>query len=135
MKRMNIRLALSILWLLLGLTLIALTVADVLNDSVFSGMGGALTAIGALRCVQQHRFRKDPEYRRKIETEERDERNQFLSMKSWKIAGTATVIIMGTGSLIAAFTGHRTEQLMLAYSVCLLVAAYWISYLVLARKY
>ena len=45
----NKKLALSIFWVVLGLTLFILSVAEVLDDSVYAGMGAALTVIGALQ--------------------------------------------------------------------------------------
>ena len=135
MKKTDLRLAFSVLWLIIGLALIALSVTDVLTDPVYSGMGGALTAVGALQLLRQLRYRRDPEYREKVETTENDERNQFLALKSWRIAGTAGIVVLGVASLVAAFIGERTVQLTLSYSVCLLVCIYWVSYVLLSRKY
>ena len=131
----NKRLVLSIFWIVLGITLMILSIAEVLDDSVYSGMGGALTAVGALQLMRNLKYRRDPEYREKIDTELSDERNRFLQMKSWSWAGYIAVMVQATASVAAYFMGQRTVQLVLWYSICLLVLAYWVSWMILSRKY
>ena len=131
----NKRLVLSIFWIVLGITLMILSIAEVLDDSVYSGMGGALTAVGALQLMRNLKYRRDPEYREKIDTELSDERNRFLQMKSWSWAGYIAVMVQAVASVAAYFMGQRTVQLVLGYSICLLVLAYWISWMILSRKY
>ena len=131
----NKRLALSIFWVLLGATLLGLSIAEILDDSVYSGMGGALMAIGILQIVRIVRYRKDEKYRETIDTEIKDERNVFLRMKSWAWTGYIVVLVEAIGSVIAMILGQETIQLMLAYSVCLIIFVYWLVYIILSRKY
>ena len=131
----NKRLALSIFWVLLGAVLLGLSIAEILNDSVYSGMGGALMAIGILQIVRIVRYRKDEKYRETIDTEIKDERNVFLRMKSWAWTGYIVVLVEAIGSVIAMVLGQETIQLILAYSVCLIVFVYWLVYIILSRKY
>ena len=131
----NKRLVLSVFWIVLGITLMILSIAEVLDDSVYSGMGGALTAVGALQLMRNLKYRRDPEYREKIDTELSDERNRFLQMKSWSWAGYIAVMVQAVASVAAYFMGQRTVQLVLWYSICLLVLAYWVSWMILSRKY
>lgn len=131
----NKRLVLSVFWTVLGITLMILSVAEVLDDSVYSGIGGALTAVGALQLMRNLKYRRDPEYREKIDTELGDERNRFLQMKSWSWAGYIAVMVQAVASVAAYFMGQRTVQLVLWYSICLLVLAYWVSWMILSRKY
>ena len=76
----NRRLVLSIFWVVLGLVLVVLSIAEVLDSSVYAGMGGALTAVGALQVIRNLRYRGNEEYREKVDTEVNDERNRFLRM-------------------------------------------------------
>ena len=131
----NKRMALDILWIVLGAALILLTMTDVLDDSIYSGMGGALLAIGCLHMGRNIRYRKDLEYREKIDTERNDERNRFLAMKSWSWAGYLVVMIEGVGGVIAMILGKRDLQLIFSYQVCLIIFLYWLCYLFLKRKY
>ena len=131
----NKKLILSIFWMVLGVVLLGLSVTEVLDSSMYAGMGGALIAVGALQVARNLRYRKDPEYREKIDTEANDERNSFLRMKSWSWTGYIVVLVEGFGSIAAMVLGKRELQLTLAYSVWLIVAVYWITYLVLRKKY
>ena len=131
----NRKLILSIFWMLLGAVLLGLSIAEVLDSSMYAGMGGALIAVGALQVARNLRYRKDPEYREKIDTEVSDERNSFLRMKSWSWTGYVVVLVEGFGSVAAMVLGKRELQLTLAYSVWLILVIYWVTYLVLSKKY
>ena len=131
----NRKLILSIFWMILGAVLLGLSVTEVLDSSMYAGMGGALIAVGALQVARNLRYRKDPEYREKIDTEANDERNSFLRMKSWSWTGYIVVLAEGFGSVAAMVLGKRELQLTLAYSVWLILVIYWVTYLVLSKKY
>ena len=131
----NKRLALTVFWIVLGAVLVVLTVTEVLDSSIYSGMGGALMAVGTLQVIRAVKYRKDSEYREKVDTELGDERNRFLRMKSWSWAGYFTILIEGIGVIIAMVLGERTVQLVLSYSVCLVLVIYWIAYVILSKKY
>lgn len=131
----NKRLALSIFWLILGVVLMVLTVGEKLDSSLYAGMGGALTAVGVLQILRNLKYRRDPEYREKIDTEASDERNRFLRGMSWSWAGYVTILVEGIGVIVAMVTKQETVQHVLSYSVCLLLCVYWISYVILSRKY
>ncbi len=131
----NKKLILSIFWMILGAVLLGLTVTEVLDSSMYAGMGGALIAVGALQVARNLRYRKDPEYREKIDTEANDERNSFLRMKSWSWTGYVVVLVEGVGSIAAMILGKRELQLTLAYSVWLIIVVYWISFFIISKKY
>ncbi|MBO7373872.1 MAG: hypothetical protein J6U19_06520 [Oscillospiraceae bacterium] len=131
----NKRLALSIFWAVAGLVLVALSIAGVLQDSVYAGMGGALTAVGALQVIRNLKYRKDPEYREKVDVELNDERSKYLRMKSWAWTGYIVVLVQAVGVIVAMILGKETVQMVLAYSVCLILLVYLITYLVLNKKY
>ncbi|MBQ2040976.1 MAG: hypothetical protein II482_02380 [Lachnospiraceae bacterium] len=131
----NKRLALSIFWMVLGIVLIILNMTDVLDQSIYSGMGSALTVVGFFQAMRNLRYRKDKDYREKIDTELGDERNSFLRMKSWAWTGYIVVLAEGIGVVIAMITGQELLCRVLSWSVCLIVGVYWITYMVLSRKY
>ena len=131
----NRKLILSIFWMILGAVLLGLSVTEVLDSSMYAGMGGALIAVGALQTSRNLRYRKDPEYREKIDTEANDERNSFLRMKSWSWTGYVVVLVEGFGSVAAMVLGKRELQLTLAYSVWLILVVYWISFFIISKKY
>ena len=131
----NKRFAVSIFWVILGVVLVALSMTGKLDSGVYSGMGVALTIIGLLQVIKHLRYRTNPEYKEKIDTELSDERNRYLQMKSWSWAGYMTVIIEGIGVVVSTVMGQETIRQVLAYSVCLMVLAYWVSHMILSRKY
>ena len=131
----NKRLALSIFWAVVGLVLTVLSVTEVLDSSIYSGMGGGLMAVGVLQAIRNVKYRKDADYREKIDVEANDERNRFLRMKSWSWAGYIAILVEAAGVIVAIILGEETIRLILSFSVCLILVAYWVSYLVLSRKY
>ena len=131
----NRRLILSIFWVVLGLVLFVLSMVGILDSSYFSGMGVALAVVGTLQIIRNLRYRKDKDYKEKIDIEVTDERNRFLRLQSWAWTGYIVVFIEAAGSIAAAVLGQETVRQVLSYSVCLIVCVYWITWLVLSRKY
>lgn len=131
----NKRLALSIFWAVVGLVLTVLSVTEVLDSSIYSGMGGGLMAVGVLQAIRNVKYRKDADYREKIDVEANDERNRFLRMKSWSWAGYIAILVESVGVIVAIILGEETVRLILSLSVCLILVASWVSYLILSRKY
>lgn len=131
----NRRLILSIFWVVLGLVLFVLSVAEILDPTYFSAMGAALAVVGTLQVIRHLRYRKDKEYKEKIDIEVTDERNRFLRLQSWAWTGYIVVFIEAAGSIAAAVLGQEIVRQVLSFSVCLIVCVYWISWFVLSRKY
>ena len=131
----NRRLILSIFWVVLGLVLFVLSVAEILDPTYFSAMGVALAVVGTLQVIRHLRYRKDKEYKEKIDIEVTDERNRFLRLQSWAWTGYIVVFIEAAGSIVAAVLGQEIVRQVLSFSVCLIVCVYWISWFVLSRKY
>lgn len=131
----NKKLALSIFWVVVGIALVVLSITEVLDSSLYAGMGGGLAAVGALQVIRNLRYRSNPEYREKIDVEVNDERNKYLRMKSWSWAGYITVLVEAIAVVVAMITGNHQLQITLSYSVCLITLSYWVAYMVLSRKY
>lgn len=125
---------LSIFWMVLGAVLIGCDVAGLVGE-VWSGMGGGLLAVGGLQVYRQLKYRRNEEYREKVDIAMQDERNHFIRGKAWAWAGYLFVIITAVGSLILRFAGKSELADMAACGVALLVFLYWISYMMLSRKY
>ena len=128
-------LMLSVFWIILGLAFTALAVTGTVEIDALSGLGEVLIAVGILRLIRNLRYRKDPAYREKVDTETGDERYRFIRMKSWSWAGCAVIMAEGIGTVAARLMGQDTVSDVLSWSVCLLLCAYWISFLVISRKY
>lgn len=131
----NKRLILSIFWVVLGLVLFILAEAEILDSSYFSAMGVALAVVGTLQIIRNLRYRKDKDYKEKIDIEVTDERNRFLRLQSWAWTGYIVVMVEAAGSIAAHVLGQEIVGQVLSYSVCLIICVYWISWFILSRKY
>ena len=128
------RIITSVIYIILGVVLFALGVMEIL-DAFWSGMGAALIVVGVIRLVQFLRFRKDEAYREKVETETTDERNRFIRNKAWAWAGYMFIIFAGLCVIVFKVIGQEMWSLAASYAVCLMLVLYWISYLILKKKY
>ena len=131
----NKKLVLSFFWIILGAVLMGLSIAGILDSTYWSGMGGAFIAVGVLQVIRNLRYRNNTEYQEKIDIEYGDERNKYLRMLSWSWTGYLVVLIEAVGVVVALIMGQHTIQMVLAYSVCMIMALYWIIYMILSRKY
>ena len=105
------------------------------GDSIWLGMGGALIAVGAVQLFLGLRYRTDAEYRERTDTEATDERNQFIRSRAWVWAGTGFVLISGVMTVVFQLLGRQELSTLCGIGVSLLVLLYWLSYLVLKKKY
>lgn len=131
----NKKLALSIFWIVLGIILIAVDMAGIVGSEILSGMGGGFIGVGALQVVRNLKYRNDTEYKTKIDIEANDERNQYLRMKAWSFAGYMFVIIAAVVSLVLMFIGRMEIGQTVSYCLCAELALFYISYIVLKKKY
>ena len=133
MKRER-RIAAYILYLILGAALLVLGTLEIV-DSFWSGMGGALIAMGVLRLVQFLRYRTDASYREKWDVEVQDERNHFVRNKAWAWAGYLFVMIAGVCAIVCRVVGQELLSMAACFAVGILALLYWLCYLVLKKKY
>lgn len=130
----NGRFIAMIICVLIGAVLFGLAFAGTL-DEFWSGMGAGLMTVGVLRIVQHFRTRNNEAYREKVETDIADERNQFLRNKAWAWAGYLFIIIASVATIALKVLGQDQLSLAAGWAVCLMVILYWISFLILRKKY
>lgn len=128
------RVYISVFWLVIGIVLFACGIFDIV-DSFWSGMGGALIGVGAIRIYQYIKYCKNPEYREKVEIERNDERNKFIGGRAWAWAGYIFVMINAVGTITFKIAGNELLSQYCAYSVCGILLLYWVSFLFLRKKY
>ena len=131
---MKKKLYLSVFWVLAGIALFVLGVAEVV-DSFWSGMGGGIFAVGVLQLIRFRRYEMDPEYREKKQVEAGDERNLFIQGRAWQWAGTAFIITACLASVTFRLMGRELLSLAASYSLCWLLVLYWVFWLVMKKKY
>lgn len=128
------RIFVSIMWILIGVVLIGLGFAGIV-DEFWNGMGSGLFAIGIIQLIRFYRFNKNEAYREKIEIEEADERNHFIRNKAWAWAGYMFVMISAIATIILKIVGQDTLSMAASMAVCLVLILFWGSYHILKRKY
>ena len=124
----------NIVWLIVGGILIGLSFAGKV-DEFWNGMGFALTVVGLIRLIRFYRLYNNEEYREKMEIEASDERNHFIRNKAFAWAGYYFVLIAAVGTIVFKIIGQEVLSQAAAYAVCLMLILYWISYMILKRKY
>ena len=132
--KQNIRVIFSVLWLVIGGVLVALAFAGIV-DSFWNGMGSALLVVGVLQLLRFFRFCKNESYREKVEIAETDERNQFIRNKAWAWAGYLFILVSALGSIALKLFGQELLSMAAGAAVCLMLVLFWLSYLVLRKKY
>ena len=128
------RVYLSITWVVIGAVLFSMAVAGKV-DSFWSGMGGALLAVGGLQILKYYRLSKNEEYREKMEIEYNDERNQFIRNKAWAWSGYLFILIAAIACIVLKIAGQEVLSMAASGAVCLMLVLYWVSYYLLKRKY
>jgi membrane protease YdiL (CAAX protease family) len=104
-------------------------------DDFWSGMGSGLLAVSVLQLLRMYRLGKDEAYREKMEIEIKDERNAFLRLKAWGWAGYLFILLAAVATIVLKVMGQDLLSMAASWAVCLLLVLYWVSYLILRRKY
>ena len=123
-----------IIYLAIGAVLIGLSFAGIV-DEFWNGMGTALLIVGALRLLRMYRLRNNSVYRERVETAYTDERNHFIRGKAWSWTGYIFVLTAAAATIVLRIMGQDMWSLAASYSVCFLLIVFWISYLILKKKY
>ena len=123
-----------ILCLVIGAVLIALGAMGI-ADAYWSGMGTSLIVVSIVFLIRWVRVQKNESYREQVETEVNDERNRYIRNKAWAWAGYLFVLVAAVASIVLRVLGQTELSQFAGYAVCLLVVLYWISYVLLRKKY
>ena len=130
----KVRMIASVLELIIGITLLVLSFMNVV-DEFWSGMGLALTIIGAIFLLRNVKYQTNEKYREEIDLQSNDERNKYLSLKARGWAGYLFVIISAVGTIIFKIIGKDDLMMLCSGGLCLIMLIYYISYMILRKKY
>ena len=128
------RIVLSFFWLVLGIILFILGLMNKV-DEYWSGMGGGFLAVGVLQLIRFWRLHNNLEYKERMEIEVSDERNHFIRNKAWAWAGYLFVLIAAVCTIGFQFAGQELLSTAAGTAVCLIITLYWISFMILKKKY
>ena len=123
----------SVVMIMLGIGMTICGGMDMV-DEYWSGMGGALIAVGALQLIRRVKYATNETYRENVDVERSDERNRYIAMKAWAWAGYLFVMIAAAASLALKIAGHDELSTLAGGSVCILITLYWLSWLWLRKK-
>ena len=137
-KRVRLRLALSLLILIAGLSLIVLAVIgsarfSSFSDGYFSGLGFGLAAGGMVVAIKNNAVLRNKEKLRAKRIEEEDERNNLINLTSSHIAFSAVLLLLFAGSIYFAFMDSHMENIFAA-AVLLSIAVKFISYYIIRHR-
>ncbi len=124
----------SVLWIIIGASLLILNMTGVLDNSIYSGLGGGWLVIGVMQIYKNLKYHSDREYKNKMDIEYSDERNRYLRMKAWSFAGYLFIIVSACISIVLFVMKLTLYGQILSYCMCSVLVFYWISYIVLQRR-
>lgn len=132
MKKM--RMAASILEIIVGVTLLVCSFVNLVNE-FWSSFGVAMIVVGTLFLLRNIKYHRNEKYREEVDIQNNDERNKYISLKAWSWAGYLFVFIAAIATIIFRLINQEALMLLSSSSVCLVMLIYWISYIVLQKKY
>ena len=104
-------------------------------DEFWSGLGTAFVFAALLRFAGYLRYKKDSDYREKVDIESNDERNKYLAMKAWAWAGYLCVLIAAAAIIVLRIMGKNDISSITSMWMCLMVVLYWLCFTILKKKY
>ena len=130
----KLRVRFAIVYIILGAMLLGLQFAGIVDD-FWGGMGTAFMFIGVLFLYRSIKYKTNESYRENVDTQVNDERNRFIAMKAWSWAGYLFVLVSAAASIVLRIMGMNDMSFLASMCVCAILVLYWISYIVLKRKY
>ena len=85
--------------------------------------------------IRQIRYRTNEDFKEEMDIREKDERNKYIAMKAWSWAGYLFVMLAAVGTILMKILGQETIMMVLSGSVCVILVFYWVSYMILQKKY
>ena len=130
----NKRLILGIVYITVGLLLSVLSFTLVI-DEWWQSFGVAIFIVGVADIFRHRKYVTNAEYREKVDLSNNDERIRFLSMKAWSWAGYLFVMIAAVAAIVLKICGLDEYVFFASGSVCLIMILYWVSYMIVRKKY
>ena len=133
-KKLKARLYLAYGYLAIGVMLVLVSIVTKTENEFISSFGLLIAVMGLARIRNYLRITKNEETVRKREIAETDERNLSIQQKAKSAAFLVYTMLSGIAVIILSFLKMHEEAKWISYSVLLLVAIYWICYLVYQKK-
>ena len=133
--KMKTRRNIAVIYIALGLAVLAGTAAAKTENAFLSAFGPTLVIVGLARLRQYRRVTKNEETLRTQEVRETDERNVMLAHRARSLTFTLYVVLSSAAVILLSLLGRYEFARLIGYSVCLLAALYWICWFLLKKRY
>lgn len=133
-KKLKQRLYIAVIYIALGVMMIVGVFATKPDNDFISSFGFAIIVMGIVRIRNYFMITKNEDTIRKQEIIETDERNIAIQNKAKSATFSIYTLLLGTAVIILSLFNMHEIAKWLAYSVLLLVAIYWICYMVYQKK-
>lgn len=133
-KKLKSRLYIAIVCIAIGVMMIAGTFITKTDNSFISSFGFTMVIVGIVRIRNYFMITQNEETIRKQQIIETDERTVLIAHKARSAAFLIYCLVLSAAvTILSLFNMHEIAS-WIAYSVLLLVAIYWICYLVYQKK-
>ena len=133
-QKLKSRLYVASIYIALGILMICGTFVVKTENDFISSFGFVMVIMGLVRIRNYRMITKSEETIRKQEIIETDERNVMIAHKAKSTAFSVYALLLSTVVICLSLFNMREEAKWIAYSVLLLVAIYWVCYLVYQKK-
>ena len=133
-KKLKSRLNIAIAYIVLGVMFIVGTFITKTENDFISTFGFMLILMGLVRIRNYRIITKNEDTIRKQQIIETDERTVSIIHKAKSAAFSIYIFILGVDVIAFSLFGMHEAAKWLAYSVCLLIAIYWICYFIYQKK-
>ena len=133
-KKLKQRLYIAVIYIALGVMIIAGTFMVKTDNDFISSFSFAIIVMGIVRIRNYFMITKNEDTIRKQEIIETDERNIAIQNKVKSATFSIYTLLLATAVIILSLFNMHEIAKWLAYAVLLLVAIYWICYLVYQKK-
>ena len=133
-KKMKMRFNIAIIYVALGIMMIVGANISKSNGEYISSWGLALTVCGFVRIRNYFMITKNEETMRKQRVAETDERNLAIVNKARSVTFYVYVLCAGAAVIVLSVLEKHEPAKIIAYSVCVLMVIYWVSYFIIKRR-
>lgn len=134
-KRMRQRWYLAVSYCVIGLALIVVFWLGETENYFINSFGFALLAIGITRIVQNRKITKSEESMHKREIMESDERYRMIAERAKGWAFSFCLMAACIVTIVLSVLGYHDHAQPFGWIVALMVAIYWIFWLIANKKY
>lgn len=134
-KRMRQRWYLAVSYCVIGLALIVVFWFGETENYFINSFGFALLAIGITRIVQNRKITKSEESMHKREIMESDERYRMIAERAKGWAFSFCLMAACIVTIVLSVFGYHDYAQPFGWIVALMVAIYWIFWLIANKKY